>query len=238
MEKVIDTLLKEYIADYISKKDYPFVVQNSIPVAWFGNMEAYENSPVRIVTIGLNPSKEEFPKHAPARFDKIDAETLKNSTDILTNTLNSYFEKNPYTGWFSKYNKLLSSLDASYDGIFGKKKNTALHIDIYSAIATDPTWGKLLDIQKYRLENSALFDKLFLVLDPDIVLISVNNQVFNSHFYRWKFITEKQFNGINKIKLYEKGNKKLILGTNCRGTPFGAIKETDAIETIKNFIGK
>ena len=236
MEKVIDTLLKEYIADFIDKKDFSFVVQNSIPIVWFGNIDAYDQSPTRILTIGLNPSKEEFPKHAPPRFDRIDVELLKSSTDFLTNTLNNYFEKNPYIKWFSKYNKLLSSLDASYGGVFGKKENTALHIDIYSAIATDPNWGKLSDIQKYRLENSSLFNKLFLVLDPDIVLISVNRQIFNEQFYKWKLVNKRKCNGNNYIEVYNKDTKKLILGTNCRGVPFGAIKESDAIETITEFI--
>ncbi|MBQ4274293.1 MAG: hypothetical protein IJB94_04910 [Clostridia bacterium] len=236
MEKVIDTLLKEYIADYINKKDYSFVVQDSVPIVWFGNIDAYDQSPTRILTIGLNPSKEEFPKHAPPRFDRIDVELLKSSTDFLANTLNNYFEKNPYIKWFSKYNKLLSSLDASYGGVFGKKENTALHIDIYSAIATDPTWGKLSDIQKYRLENSNLFNKLFLVLDPDIILISVNRPIFKKHFCKWELTSEKHFGDSNYIELYNKDNKKLIFGRNYNGIPFGGIKENLAKNAIKDFI--
>lgn len=149
MEKVIDALLKEYITDYINKKDYSFVVKNSIPIVWFGDIDAYEQSSTRIVTIGLNPSKEEFPAHSNPRFESLDTETLKSSRESLAKTLNSYFKNNPYKKWFSKYNKLLRSVNASYGGIFDqdeKKENTAIHIDIYSAIATDPTWGRLSDI--------------------------------------------------------------------------------------------
>lgn len=232
----LDKLIQEYIDDFINKKDYSFVVSNSIPIVWFGNLDDYEKSANRILTIGLNPSKEEFPLNSFPRFNILDINLLKQSNYSLINTLNNYFNTNPYKRWFSKYNKLLSSVDASYGGVFNEKINTAIHIDIYSAIATDPTWGHLFDNQKIDLQNSTLFDKLLNLLNPDIIFISVNKQIFNEHFSNWKKILENKFLGNNYIKLYKYNNKKLIFGTNFKGIPFGGIKEEIAIETIKEFI--
>ena len=74
------------------------------------------------------------------------------------------------------------------------------------------------------------------MLNPDIIFISVNKQGFYEHFFNWKLILENKFLGNNYIKLYKNNNKKLIFGTNFKGTPFGGIKEDIAIETIKDFI--
>lgn len=230
----IEILLGEYIDDFITKKNYPFVVKNSIPVVWFGDIDSYEKSKKRILTIGLNPSKEEFPQNVASRFEIIDFEKQPKSVQILTNTLNNYFRHNPYKRWFLKYNKLLNAIDSSYGGVMGKKENSAIHIDIYSAIATDPTWGYLSDTQKRLLQKSELFDRLLALLNPDIILISVNRQIFNNHFLNWKYISEERFPGNNYIKFYQKNTKKLILGTNFQGIPFGGIKEEFAINTIKN----
>ena len=123
----LDKLLKEYVNDFINKKDYPFVVSNSIPIVWFGNLNSYEKSNTRILTIGLNPSKEEFPLNNLPRFNIIDENLLKISNSTLINTLNDYFKINPYKRWFLKYNKLLNSIDASYGGVFDKKKYCYSH---------------------------------------------------------------------------------------------------------------
>lgn len=45
------------------------IVQDSIPILWFGDMEAYCHSKRKIVTVGLNPSLQEFPKDKD-RFPK------------------------------------------------------------------------------------------------------------------------------------------------------------------------
>ena len=34
-----------------------FVVQASIPILYFGDCEAYYQSPIKVVTVGLNPSR-------------------------------------------------------------------------------------------------------------------------------------------------------------------------------------
>ncbi len=39
----------------------PFVVSPSIPILYFGDAERYFRSNVKAITVGLNPSREEFP---------------------------------------------------------------------------------------------------------------------------------------------------------------------------------
>lgn len=50
-------------------------VDPSIPILYFGDLTAYENSPKRIVTVALNPSNVEFPSPSTrfpmaARWDR------------------------------------------------------------------------------------------------------------------------------------------------------------------------
>lgn len=49
-------ILQQYYSDFLCKKNLPFVVKNSVPVAWFGDCEKYFTSEKRVVTVGLNPS--------------------------------------------------------------------------------------------------------------------------------------------------------------------------------------
>ena len=47
----IDELLKKYIKDFNKKKKLPFVVKESIPIVWFGDIDKYLSSPKKILTI-------------------------------------------------------------------------------------------------------------------------------------------------------------------------------------------
>ena len=98
-EQELNTILKEYISDFISKQNLPYVVKPAIPIVWFGDMEKYKNSPQKIVTIGINPSLEEF---SEKRFNIVNLGN-ENSVYELINTLNSYFTYNPYTKWFNSF---------------------------------------------------------------------------------------------------------------------------------------
>ena len=149
----LNNVMQEYIQDFINKQNLHYVVKPAIPIVWFGNMEKYESSPKKIVTIGINPSWKEFEE---PRFDMVDL-TSDNAIDKLRNTLNLYFEYNPYD-WFNNFEKVLPTLDASY---YEKKAtNTAIHIDIYSAIATNPIWRYLSDDEK-KIFNGLICLKSF-----------------------------------------------------------------------------
>jgi hypothetical protein len=220
----------------MSKKDLDFVVSPSIPIVWFGDIEKYQRSPKRILTISINPSLHEFPQSPKQpRFDIVDFSN-SNALDALYSTLNHYFYDNPYGNpydWFKKYNKLMSVLDCSYGGLYGNKTNTAIHIDIYTAIATNPTFGHLESHEKALIQNTSLFNELFDLLDPGVVLISVNHPAFENHFNTWNLTNEINFPGPNRIETYIKNEKRLIWGTvGAGGVPFGCIPERATIEII------
>ena len=59
-DKKLDEILRDYILDFNKKKELDFVVKPSIPIVWFGDMDKYLTSTPRILTVGLNPSDQEF----------------------------------------------------------------------------------------------------------------------------------------------------------------------------------
>ena len=241
----INKLLEEYIHDFNKKKNLPFVVKDSIPIVWFGDINMYLSSPKKILTVGLNPSEQEFMKKDSfgemvtlskyeQRFEQIDLSQGTNETNVaeLKNTLNNYFEVNPYK-WFNKYNKLIEVFDCSYGGKYGSLTNTAIHIDIYSAIATTPTWGKLDERQRKQIINFNLFNELLESLNPDLILVSVNKETFDNVFDGYKTLSDNKFTGNNSIKVVEYDGRIVINGTNMQGTPFGGIKEESVKEVFE-----
>jgi hypothetical protein len=55
--------------------------------------------------------------------------------------LDSYFRSAPYRRWFDQgFERVLNGLSATYYAGF---PNAALHTDLLSPLATDPTWGGL-----------------------------------------------------------------------------------------------
>ena len=219
----LTSILKDYIEDFKRKKDWSFVVKDSIPIVWFGDIDAYFTSNLKVVTIGLNPSDQEF---SSKRFDIIDFDNgnIDSQIDQLKETLCNYFKDNPYWKWFNKYEKLLDAKNCSYGN---NKGNTAIHIDLMTAIATNPTWGGLEPNEKARIQNIPLFEKLLAILNPDFVLCSVNQDAFNVTFKNILTLKKDFLFGVkNHIKVYEDSSGKIFLnGTNMQGIPFGAIYE-------------
>jgi hypothetical protein len=158
----------------------PYLVQPSVPILYFGDLEAYWRSPLRIVTVGLNPSKTEFPTARPfSRFPS--AEHLArlggslNDDSIRTylGALNAYFRTQPYYQWFDgAYRSLLAGMDASF---YSDRASTAIHTDLCSPLATDPTWSKLDRSARTLLSErgTRLWHDLVEHLQPDIALVSV-----------------------------------------------------------------
>lgn len=244
----LDDIILKYVEDFKRKKNLPFVVKDSIPIVYFGNLNAYQKSPLKVVTIGLNPSLQEFnfidnfgiphPLQNPRFNTNIDF----NSPDCiaqLKTTLNNYFNITPYK-WFDKYEKLLGAIGPSNNnmvsyGYYGNiVQNTSIHVDIYSAIATNPTWGGLSNNQKNQLQNTSLFKELLDFLAPNVILISVNMAIFNSFFGNWNSVHTYNFAGNNRIIIKEKGEKIVINGTNMMGVPFGGMNEAQ----VKSIINK
>jgi hypothetical protein len=172
----MDSLVAEAWRLYEAAENTPSVVKPSIPILYFGDRDRYAASPLKVITVGLNPSCNEFPVNDPfTRFRKAqyvypDILDGDGSADYLT-ALNDYFRRDPYWRWFRSLEPLLEGMTASYgDG----QRNTALHTDICSPLATDPTWSGLKH-ERGILEQDGveLWLRLIHELDPDVVLISV-----------------------------------------------------------------
>jgi hypothetical protein len=152
-----------------------------MPIRWFGDRKAYQKSEIKIITVGLNPSDKEFremdgdPFTSQLRFP--DYEIGNGSS--LEKALNSYFEKNPYRSWFNGgFEYILNGMDASY---YSGKKNRALHTDICSPWATDPTWSKLSVLEQGILISTGFpeWEQLVKGLEPNIILFSVPQKYAN-----------------------------------------------------------
>ena len=123
--------------------DQDFVVRPAIPILYFGDSHRYFSSPLRIVTVGLNPSSLEFLTDCRMRrFPAAASPSVQRDHQCHLAALDAYFRStsDPYKSWFGSFEPILNGMDASfYDG----QISTALHTDLCSPLATDPTWSKL-----------------------------------------------------------------------------------------------
>jgi len=147
------------------------VVDPAVPVLYFGDRDAYLSSHWRIITVGLNPSKAEFPPEDPFRRFPL-ARGVEGPDDDYLAALDTYFKTDPYKSWFSSFESLLNGLDASYHP---GARSIALHTDLCSPVATDPTWTGLDPEVREALisDGVVLWHELVRELRPDVVLISV-----------------------------------------------------------------
>ena len=241
-QKIIDKTLK-YFNKYSGEE---FVVKPSLPILYFGDLVEYEKSIFKILTVGKNPSDNEFKLTKDAedfsycRFPKWNPDKLN-----LTESLNSYFEDTPLGQWFSSLEPILNGMDSSF--YKGKFQNRALHTDICSPLATNPTWS-LLSKERQKLlfeEGVVIWKELINELQPDVMLISVPINLFK------KIIPESgdllisfgfKKDGTKRKKDYEVFvyNHKLPTGKTTKvifgqaaNTPFGTITNEQ-----KNEIGE
>ena len=219
-------------------------IAGNFPILWFGDMDAYFHSEIRVITVGLNPSNKEFseprfftyiekmPYHGMPNFDgttvyethitgriPVSHSHWENAEfERIAWAYNNYFHINPFGAYFDCYEKALRSLgyDVSYAGKkLGnyKAKNTAIHIDLKSPIATDPTWSRLTAFEKERLTCN-LFGELIAYLRPDIVLFSTGKTDFLAEIGLGKpdFSYPATFDDNNLLELYQKGGVHYVWG--------------------------
>ena len=174
----IKNMLKEH---YNRFKNKDFVVKPSFPILYFGNLERYSKSGIRVVTVGKNPSYWEFfdgcKYSTKLRFPKWNGDFER-----IEDTLNPYFETNPYTKWFGTYEYVLEGMGASYGGKYDDKQrfiNIAIHTDICSPLATSPTWNDIEGGCKKELSKDGFkiwCELIESVLQPNIILISISKK--------------------------------------------------------------
>jgi hypothetical protein len=177
MDAAVESLVSEAWRIYNRAGDNPCVVRPSIPILYFGDRDAYLRSPLKVITVGLNPSRCEFPEGDRfARFRQ--AEHVCPGVlhgrfyEEYLAALNEYFHLMPYRRWFNAFEPLLNGMEGSY---YAGQASTAMHTDLCSPLATDPTWGGLTPKEQGKLRPDGV--KLWLQLAdyfaPDVILISV-----------------------------------------------------------------
>lgn len=238
----ISDLIRESWRVYADFEDQPFLVKPSIPILFFGDSNQYFASELKVITLGLNPSRVEFPENDGfLRFSKargiypriVDGRFY----DEYLQALNGYFHKpanHPYERWFNSFEPLLGGLDCSY---YGYALNTALHTDLCSPLATDPTWNNLstqaqIDLLEY---GPRLWHSLVEWLSPDLIIASLAR----SHLGRISF---PQQGGWRVVYTVERTNHYKVETTKLNtvagkvtslafgkaaNTPFGTVSNAD-----------
>lgn len=243
IDKELSKIMQDYWEDFqfqldeekrFAASEEEYIVKPSIPIIWFGDMEKYRRSPLKIVTVALNPSKKEFSDNRFCGFKKICEKQVldRDAQNVLYEVLSSYFEYNSYDEWFSSFKVPLNTLGASYktknrDGV--SIHSIALHIDVCTAIATNPTWGELSKEQRRRLlegknKSRSLFLGLLGYLNPDVILYSANKRMLYEAFKLKDSDIDRHYPTDKKgfeIDTYFYEDILVIKGRNNRGTPFG-----------------
>ena len=161
----------------------PSRVTPAAPILFFGDLDAYCASPLRVLTVGLNPSLHEFPAGEPfQRFPFLTGASTDREPGRYLDAMSAYFCTNPYGRWFNALEPLLKGAGASY---FPNEASTALHTDICSPVATSPTWSRLTETQREGLEadGGPIWHTLLEALRPNVVALSVASD----HIRRIKF---------------------------------------------------
>ena len=185
----LSALLNRTFEYYQSIQHKSDVVSPAIPILYFGDVNAYFESKIKIITVGKNPSSIEFRSNKDEPYSFLRFPDWEKEQNYAV-ALNSYFECKPYKSWFGSYEAILQGMEASY---YSKPNsiNRAIHTDICSPLATDPTWTRLSEDTRKELFNIGfqLWQDLINILEPDIIWISIAQH--------WL----KQLNLTNKIEL-------------------------------------
>lgn len=165
------------------------------PIVSFGNI-----SKSKIATLGINPSNREFVdldgnelNNDNRRFHTLSSLGISNWSEVNQNHLqlilescNEYFSRNPYDGWFKKLDYLMSDTSASY--YF--PSYDACHLDLIP-FATHEKWSSLTQVQQNAL-LSFFGDTLGrLIADSSIEILLLNGQTVVNNFEK---ISNVQFN--------------------------------------------
>lgn len=224
---------------------------NVMPINWFGDKEAYKDSDIRIITVGLNPSHMEFREHKQDSFSsKIRFSDFDGKLPSLWAAYSNYFKNKPYKWFHQGFEHVLNGLDASYGGLYNqnnKYHNTALHTDFCSTWATDPTWSKLSKKEQIELMQDGVEDWRHRVsrLKPDIIIFSLPDKyiqmLFTPDDMQNLFTYKEDKNGKPRkssvdIKMSRYDEALCIFGK-TRNIPFGMLsneQKEDLGRQIKN----
>ena len=214
---MLEEILEELSSHFTTYRNEGWVI-DCIPILFFGDLEAYLASEKKIITVGLNPSDKEF---AEKRF-VTQSNFLENPEDYL-GSLSKYFKFNPYTPWFSSYDNLLKEFGSSF---YSGEKNTALHTDFITPLATSPAWTKLSkDVLSEEacdnlfMSGNKIWQLLIDKLKPDFILGAIGRKHIKKAFPDKKL--ELISPSISGPKSHE------IMTFNYKGIPFFQMRADD-----------
>ena len=178
-------------------------VTPAAPILFFGDLDAYLASPLRVVTVGLNPSLHEFPAGEPFRRFPLAGGNRDREPSRYLAAMSAYFCTDPYRGWFNAFEPLLNGLGASY---YEASASTALHTDICSPVASDPTWSRLdkADHAALEADGGPLWHMLLEDLRPQLVAISVAK----AHLKRIEFVPKTDWTIIHAFECKADGTPR------------------------------
>jgi hypothetical protein len=214
---------------FAARAQFPNVVPATCaPVLFFGDLAAYRASPLKIVTVGLNPSDREFPQANPwQRFPG--GQQGENYLEALSR----YFEVLPLN-WFACFRQLLHGLDASF---YTGAANRAVHTDLCSVVPTAPTWSALPQPVQQSLAARGIetWHRVITELRPHVIITSVRYSWLDGIAFEsltsWAPVhTVERTNPYvvegRRMRLPGAGTTLLIRGR-AANTPFGLISNRD-----------
>ena len=148
--------------------------------------------------------------------------------ETYKSNLNRYFEYNP-SPWFNQLAKFLPVFDSAYKES-ENQINRALHIDLFTPIATHPVWPGLAKSQQEQFKMK--FPQLLQLLEPDVLLtsLSVSNLKIllkNAGTEIEEIFDKEEIGKAAKYVRAYRVDKKLIVinGRNFQGTYFGGMTD-------------
>ncbi len=206
IERLINLAQKCHESFIVAQNDSelrPYLIKGTLPILYFGDIEAYFTSQYKIITAAINPSCGEFyydesngqiSYNRFPQFERIAKANALNNDNVLQylSALNGYFKTgNDYKKWFKtpERDNLFAPFGASY---YDNAPNRAIHTDTLSPFATFPTWSKFTpQSQRERIQRRfsdigiPLWNELVEILEPDIIFMSLKKD-YISHidFYQ------------------------------------------------------
>lgn len=136
---VIDRILSRNL-EKCSEQLRKEILPNTTPVPFFGNFEQ-----ATIVSVGINPSSEEFPKNGnnrrlshlsdlelPLDYFQKGLSSMTNAQALsVSKSLLNYFETNPYRDWFDLAEIAVNGANGSYYKSEAGKQKVSCHFDVF-----------------------------------------------------------------------------------------------------------
>jgi hypothetical protein len=178
------------------------VVPGSMPILYFGDLEAYFDSRLRVITVGKNPSYHEFsPGRTLTSFAQGLSQEDREEDMALGYTrylqvLSGYFQGSHYEKWFMNYEKVLTGMSASYYAV-DEAGYRAIHTDLCSPLATVDGYSNLSANDRKALERGGvrLWCDLVGFLRPHAVIMSFGSPYLQKFctvpLHKWPILYER-----------------------------------------------